>query len=114
MVGVDVQALDHPLGTKLVDHGPGPSHPHLMDEYKAATGRDVMMDFPYWEISHKTLMVKGGIPGIENVGGDLDKVTGKRCTFMAFPWRWPDGEGCGVRVIAIMDPEQTFRFETGA
>ena len=32
MVGVDVQALDHPLGTKLVDHGPGPSHPHLMAE----------------------------------------------------------------------------------
>ncbi len=32
MVGIDVQALDHPLGTKLVDHGPGPSHPHLMEE----------------------------------------------------------------------------------
>ena len=32
MVGVDVQALDHPLGTKLVDHGPGLSHPHLMAE----------------------------------------------------------------------------------
>ena len=42
-------------------------------------------DFPKWEPAHKTLMVKGGIPGIENVGGDLDKVTGKRCTFMAFP-----------------------------
>jgi kynurenine formamidase len=114
MVGVDVQALDHPLGTKLVDHGPGPSHPHLFKEYREATGRDVMADFPYWEIAHKTLMVKGGIPGIENINGDLDAITGKRCTFMAFPWRWPEGEGCGVRVVAVIDPGQAFRIETGA
>jgi kynurenine formamidase len=29
LVGIDVQALDHPLGTKLVSHGTGPSHPWL-------------------------------------------------------------------------------------
>ncbi len=111
MVGVDVQALDHPLGTKLVDHGPGPSHPHLFDEYREETGRDVMEDFPHWEPAHK-IMMGNGIPGIENIGGDLDLVTGKRCTFMAFPWRWPEGEGCCVRVVAVIDPEQTFRFES--
>ena len=109
MVGVDVQALDHPLGTKMVDHGPGPSHPHLFEEYKAETGRNVMDDFPHWEPSHK-IMMKAGIPGIENVGGDLDMVTGKRCTFMVFPWRWYQGEGCIVRVVAVIDPDQKFRF----
>jgi kynurenine formamidase len=113
LLGIDVQALDHPLGTKMVAHGPGPSHPHLIDEYRAETGRDVMTDFPYWEPAHKTLMVKGGIPGIESIGGDLDKVTGHRCTFMAFPWRWTHGDGSGVRVIAVIDPDQSFRFETG-
>lgn len=113
MVGVDVQANDHPMATKLVDHGPGPSHPHLIEEYKAYTGRNVADDFPYWESAHKTLMVQGGIPGIENVGGELDMITGKRCTFMAFPWRWPGGEGCGVRVVAVIDPDQTFRFGAG-
>jgi kynurenine formamidase len=113
MVGVDVQALDHPLGTKLVDHGPGPSHPHLFDEYKEATGRDVMKDFPHWEPAHK-IMMGAGIPGIENVGGELDLITGKRCTFMAFPWRWHEGEGCVVRVIAIADPDQKFRIEKAA
>lgn len=113
MVGVDVQALDHPLATKLVDHGPGPSHPHLFDEYKEATGRDVMKDFPHWEPAHK-IMMGAGIPGIENIGGEIDLVTGKRCTFMAFPWRWHEGEGCVVRVIAVVDPEQKFRMETGA
>jgi kynurenine formamidase len=113
LVGVDVQANDHPMATKLVDHGPGPTHPHLIQEYKDYTGRDVKDDFPYWEAAHKVLMVKGGIPGVECVGGDLEKVTGKRCTFMCFPWRWPGGEGCGVRILAVIDPDQSFRFETG-
>ncbi len=109
MVGIDVQALDHPLGTYMVPHGPGPTMPHLAAEYKAATGRDVLADFPLWEPAHKILM-SNGIPGIENVGGDLDEVTGRRCTFMAFPWRWPQGEGCGVRVVAVIDPAQAFRI----
>jgi kynurenine formamidase len=112
-VGYGCQANDHPIATKLVDHGLGPSQPHLIEEYKAATGRDPKEDFPDWEPAHKTLMVKGGIPGIENVGGDLDKVTGKRCFFMAFPWRWTGGDGCIVRILAVVDPDQSFRFETG-
>jgi kynurenine formamidase len=112
LVGIDVQALDHPLGTVLGPHGPGPIQPFLNDEYKAETGRDIIEDFPYWEPCHNILMTNG-IPGIENIGGDLDKVTGKRCTFMAFPWRWTTGEGCALRVVAVIDPKQAFRLEQG-
>jgi len=112
LVGIDVQALDHPLGTVLAPHGPGPIQPFLNDEYKAETGRDILQDFPYWEPCHNILMTNG-IPGIENIGGDIDKVTGKRCTFMAFPWRWPQGEGCALRVVAVIDPKQEFRLERG-
>ncbi|HVZ50533.1 MAG TPA: cyclase family protein, partial [Pseudolabrys sp.] len=100
MVGIDVQALDHPLGTYLGPHGPGPIQPHLNDEYRAETGRNILDDFPLWEPAHKTLL-SNGIPGIENIGGALDDVTGQRCTFMAFPWRWTNGDGSGVRVVAI-------------
>ncbi len=112
LVGIDVQALDHPLGTVLGPHGPGPIQPFLNDEYKAQTGRDIIEDFPYWEPCHNILMTNG-IPGIENIGGDLDKITGKRCTFMAFPWRWPQGEGCALRVVAVIDPRQQYRIERG-
>ena len=112
LVGIDVQALDHPLGTFLGPHGPGPAQPHLNDEYTALTGREILEDFPYWEPAHK-ILTGHGIPGIENVGGDLDQVTGKRCTFMAFPWRWTEGDGCGIRVVAVVDPRQQFRIETG-
>jgi kynurenine formamidase len=112
LVGVDVQALDHPLGTFLGPHGPGPAQPHLNDEYEAATGRDIIEDFPLWEPAHK-IMMTNGIAGIENIGGELDRITGHRCTFFAFPWRWPEGEGCALRVVAVTDPAQAFRFETG-
>lgn len=112
LVGIDVQALDHPLGTKLVSHGTGPSHPWLEAEYEAFSGHPLKQDFPYWEPAHK-VMLTAGIPGIENIGGDIDRITGKRCTFMCFPFRWYEGEGCGVRVVAVVDPEQTFRFESG-
>jgi kynurenine formamidase len=112
LVGIDVQALDHPLGTFLGPHGPGPAQPHLDVEYKALTGRNIIQDFPHWEPAHK-IMMTNGIPGIENIGGDIDRITGQRCTFFAFPWRWPDGEGCALRVVAAVDPHQTFRFETG-
>ena len=33
--------------------------------------------------------------------------------YQFFQVRWPQGDGSGVRVIAIVDPDQTFRFETG-
>jgi kynurenine formamidase len=102
LVGIDVQALDHPLGTYLGPHGPGPIQPHLNDEYKAETGRDIIEDFPHWEPAHKILM-SNGIPGIENVGGDLDAVSGRRMTLMAFPWRWAGGDGSFVRVVGIGD-----------
>ncbi|HWI85344.1 MAG TPA: hypothetical protein VNT42_03340 [Sphingomonas sp.] len=32
-------------------------------------------------------ILSNGICGFENVGGDIDKVTGKRVIFAAFPWR---------------------------
>ena len=112
LVGIDVQALDHPLGTFLGPHGPGPAQPHLDVEYKAETGHHIIEDFPYWEPAHK-IMMTNGIPGIENIGGDIDAITGRRCSFFAFPWRWPEGEGCALRVVAVIDPKQAFRFETG-
>lgn len=112
LVGVDVQALDHPLGTRIAEHGPGPIMPHLIDEYREYTGREVADDFPQWEPAHRILLL-AGIPGIENIGGELDAVTGKRCTFLAFPAPLTQGDGSPVRVVAVIDPDQEFRIPTG-
>jgi kynurenine formamidase len=115
MVGTDTQALDHPLATAIGPHGPGWPNgllPDVCAEYKRATDHDVLQDFPLWEPCHRAIL-SHGIPGIENVGGDIDKVTGKRVTIAAFPWRWMKGDGCIVRVVAMMDPKGSFRIESG-
>jgi len=52
-------------------------------EYEQLTGRKVIEDFPEWEPCHNAIL-SAGICGFENVGGDIDKVTGKRVTFAAF------------------------------
>ena len=41
--------------------------------------------------------------GWENIGGDLDQVTGLRCTISGLPIRWKGGDGSMVRLIAIVD-----------
>ncbi|MEM9574412.1 MAG: cyclase family protein, partial [Pseudomonadota bacterium] len=81
VVGHDTQANDHPLATAIGPQRNGPLLPHLAEEYKEwSGGNDWKDDFPDWEPCHQILF-KNGILGIENVGGDLDAVTGKRCTF---------------------------------
>ena len=64
--------------------------PHVVRQYEEETGRKVLDDFPEWEPCHRAILSQG-ICGIENVGGDIDKVTGMRVTFAAFPWRWKEG-----------------------
>ncbi len=115
MVGTDTQALDHPLGTAIAPHGPGWPHglmPHVVRRYEEETGRKVLDDFPEWEPCHRAILSRG-ICGIENVGGEIDKVTGMRVTFAAFPWRWKEGDGCIVRLVAMVDRSGGYRIETG-
>jgi kynurenine formamidase len=107
-VGTDTQALDHPLGTAIGPHGSGPLLPWLLEEYKAEYGRDMAQDFPLWEPCHR-LLLSNGIAGFENVGGEIDEVTGKRVTIAAFPIRWEKGDGSIVRMVAIVDSTGKYR-----
>lgn len=101
-VGVDQQALDHPLATAIAPHGPGPLRRDVCEEYKKETGHDVMEDFPLWEPCHRAIL-GNGIMGWENVGGDIDKVTGKRVTIAGFPIRWVKGDGSIVRLVVMVE-----------
>ena len=113
---VAVLPRDHPLATSIGPHGPaehtGGLLPWAVKEYEQETGHKVLDDFPEWEPCHRAIL-SNGIYGFENVGGDLDKVTGKRVTFAAFPWRWVGGDGCIVRLVAIVDPTGNYRIDTG-
>ncbi|MBN2899034.1 MAG: cyclase family protein [Clostridia bacterium] len=57
-----------------------------------------------WEPCHKYLLGHG-IVGIENLGGDLEKVVNKKFRFMAFPLRWHMGDGSMVRCVAEIDED---------
>ena len=113
LVGVDTAAIDHPLATSLGPHRNGPQIKYLLPQYKEATGREAIEDFPDWNPAHKALL-RAGVPTIENVGGDLDEITGKRCTFQAMPWRWTEGDACVIRLMALLDPKGSYRLEAGS
>jgi kynurenine formamidase len=69
-----------------------------------------------WEPCHKMLLGHG-IVGVENLGGDLDKVTNKRFRFFCFPLRWYLGDGSMARCAAEIDeddvndvPDRTYTY----
>jgi kynurenine formamidase len=51
------------------------------------------------------MMLGHGIVGVENIGGDLEKVVGKRFRFIALPIRWHMGDGSMVRAVAEIDED---------
>jgi kynurenine formamidase len=57
-----------------------------------------------WEPCHKYLLGHG-IVGVENLGGNLDKVSGKRFRFFCFPLRWYLGDGSMARCAAEIDED---------
>jgi kynurenine formamidase len=83
-----------------------------MVEYKQEKGREPKADFPEWRPAHRALLA-AGIPTIEGVGGDIEEVIGKRCTFQCFPWHWWEGDACVVRLVALLDPTGAYRLESG-
>ena len=94
--GITGGALDSPLA-----HAPlSKIMPWLDAEYKRETGEDPEKKWPIYEPAHYALLGHM-IPGIENMGGDVDKVTGKRVTIAAFPLNWIHGDGSMIRVVAI-------------
>jgi kynurenine formamidase len=112
LVAFDTPQVDHPLATSLGLQRNGPQMKRLPKAYQMATGRDPKSDFAEWNPAHRALL-RAGVPTIENVGGEVDALIGKRCTFQAYPWNWPEGDACGVRFVALLDPAGTYRLEAG-
>jgi len=108
---IDTPQVDHPLATSLAGHRGGPLMNRLAKKYQTETGRDSKIDHPGWNVAHKTLLA-AGIPTIEQVGGDVDALVGRRATFHAAPWRGRALDACPVRFVAITDPSGNGRIET--
>jgi len=114
MVGIDTASIDHPLATSLAQRHRvfPPIVVELPRRYRKRTGRTVEQDFPEWNPAHR-LLHAAGIPTFENIGADVDLMNGRRAAFHAAPWYWPQGDACIVRLVAINDPNGTYRIESG-
>ena len=112
LVGVDMPQIDHPLATSLGPHRGGPLMNRLVGNYQKATGLDPKKEHPDWNIAHRTLL-GAGIPTIEQVGGDVDVLAGKRATFAATPWKFEYGDACPVRFVGMIDPAGKCRIDAG-
>jgi kynurenine formamidase len=76
--------------------------PWVDKEYRKETGKDPDKLFPEYEPCHR-MFLKNGIVTVENAGGDIDEVTGQRCTISALPFRCEMADGGFVRLVAILD-----------
>jgi kynurenine formamidase len=76
--------------------------PSLYQDYKRERKKDPGKEFPGFEPC-LTMLLKAGISCIENAGGEIDEVTGKRCKFAAFPFRLEHTDGAMVRLVAIVE-----------
>jgi kynurenine formamidase len=112
MVAIDTAQIDHPLATSLGPHRGGPLMNRLVGDYRKATGLDPKKEHPEWNIAHKTLL-GAGIPTIEQVGGDVDLLAGKRATLAATPWKFVYGDACQVRFVGMIDPSGRCRIDAG-
>ncbi len=97
MIGGTWGATDHPLAHYPLKN----AYRYLYEEYKQTTGKDADKEFPDYEPCHQ-ICSTNMIPAIENVGGQIDEVTGKRVTISAFPFKFADA-GHMVRVVAFVN-----------
>lgn len=112
LVAIDTPFIDCPLATSMGPHRGGPQMKRLAKSYTEATGKDPMVDHGKWYVAHKAL-AKAGIPTIQQVGGDVDELSGKRATFAATPWKFKKGDACQVRFVAMTDPSGKCRIDSG-
>jgi len=73
--------------------------PWLDANYRKATGKDPSIYYNDYEPCHR-LFMQHGVCTVENAGGDIDEVTGKRMIIAAFPFRCEAADGGFVRLVA--------------
>jgi kynurenine formamidase len=98
MFGGDLASMDHSLYVRIRYF-----RPDLVKEYEAQTGKPIDEALPMKDFEHVHYhMAKANISMVENLGGELAEVAGRRVDIGAFPWRWVNGEGCICRVVAFL------------
>jgi len=102
-IGVDCGSADHPMNTIIRNW-----HPALFAEAEAKLTADYGKKwdemFPqdvYYQVMHLKLFPKQLVHA-ENVGGEIQQVSNKRCWIGAYPLRGIELESAMCRIVAMM------------
>jgi arylformamidase len=100
-VGTDGPSFEHPMNIFLKR-----GRPDLVRLYEARTGQRVEDVFPDedWLYAHLELG-RHGICHVDQLGGELARVAGRRMDVGVFPWRWVGGDASVARVVAFAPDE---------
>ena len=77
-------------------------------EYTEPFGHPPIEDFPEWEPVH-IILLGNNVMGVENAGGDIEKVTGPALYHCGLPAACHGGDGRMIRRPAITDEEHINR-----
>jgi kynurenine formamidase len=102
-IGVDCGSADHPMNTKIREWMPAQAkeaEAHLKKKY--GKGLDDFFPPEDYQLMHIDLFPENIIHA-ECLGGDIDKILGKRVTIGCFPWRFVGGESCISRIVAFAE-----------
>ena len=91
----------------LCSDSPSPEHIYMRVRYWRTLRPDVFPADPDTQVfprsyGHRTLLPKG-ILMIENLGGEIDQLIGRRATMFALPPKYQGVEAAPVRAIAVLD-----------
>jgi len=102
-IGVDCGSADHPFNTAI--RGWMPRYAKECDRHmrnKYGKGLEEVFDDGKYQLMHLE-MFNHHIVHAECIGGDIDLLSGRRCTIGCFPWRLVDGESCIARIVAFVE-----------
>ena len=105
-IGVDCGSADHPMNTIIRNW-----HPALFakaeEKLKQDFGKAWDELFPqdeYYQVMHLKLFPKKLVHA-ENLGGEIDAVSNRRCWIGCFPLRGIELESSMCRIVALLPPE---------
>lgn len=106
-IGVECGSADHPMNTIIRNW-----HPERFNEaeakLKANYGKSWDEMFPpeeFYQVMHLKLFPKG-IVHAENLGGEIDKLSNKRCWIGCFPLNGMEFESSQCRIVAMLPREE--------
>ncbi len=105
-IGVDCGSADHPFNTAIRGWMPRFAKEcdrHMKNKY--GKGLEEIFEDGKYQLMHLE-MFNHHIIHAECVGGDIDLLSGRRCTIGCFPWRLVDGESCISRIVAFVEDDE--------